>query len=43
MSMRGVKLTDLKKYYGLRGRTAKDVLPQFVIIMNNYKETLQIN
>jgi hypothetical protein len=43
MSMRGIKLTDLKKYYGLRGRTAKDVLPQFVVIMNNYKETLQIN
>ena len=34
---RGVKLGDLKRYYGLKGRTAVDVLPQFMLIFNEYK------
>jgi len=41
MKVRGVKFTDLKAYYGLKGRTAKDVLPQFEEIFNKYKEALK--
>jgi len=37
MLCRGVKLKDLKHYYGLKGRTAKDCLVQFETIVNNYK------
>ncbi len=33
---RGVKLGDLKKYYGLKGKTAKDCLPQFLKLMDDY-------
>ena len=33
---RGVKLKDLKWYYGLKGRTASDCLPQFIELMNRY-------
>lgn len=40
MSCRGVKLKDLKLYYGLKGRTASDCLPQFDSIFLNYKESL---
>jgi hypothetical protein len=39
MSCRGIKFTDIKKYYGLKGRTAKDCLPQFLEIIENYKKT----
>jgi hypothetical protein len=37
MTCRGIKLGDLKRYYGLKGRTAADVLPQFMLIFNEYK------
>jgi hypothetical protein len=37
MLCRGVKLKDLKYYYGLKGKTAKDCLVQFETIINNYK------
>ena len=30
---RQVKLRDLKQYYGLKGRTAADCLPQFIQLM----------
>lgn len=42
LGMRGmnVKLSDLKRYYGLKGRSAKDVLPQFIEIMEAYKSTI---
>ena len=30
---RGIKLKDLKWYYGLKGRTASDCLPQFLQLM----------
>lgn len=40
MSCRGIKFTDIKKYYGLKGRTAKDCLPQFIQIMEDYKKAL---
>lgn len=34
---RGVKLKDLKAYYGLKGRTAGDCLPQFEALVAKYK------
>lgn len=37
MLCRGVKLKDLKHYYGLKGRTAADCLPQFETILEQYK------
>lgn len=37
MSCRGIKLKDLKTYYGLTGRSAADCLPQYEGIMNEYK------
>ena len=33
---RQVKLRDLKQYYGLKGRTAADCLPQFVQLMESF-------
>lgn len=38
---RGVNLTSLNRYYGLKGRTAKDCLPRFLEIMEDYKKTLK--
>jgi hypothetical protein len=38
---RGVKLRDLKQYYGLKGRTAADCLPQFLMMIEGYKLQLQ--
>ena len=43
MKCRGVKLSDLKKYYGLKGRTAADCLPQFIQLMDNFLSTPQNN
>lgn len=43
MSCRGVKLRDLKAYYGLKGRTAADCLPQFIALMENYQARFQNN
>ena len=37
MLCRGIKFTDIKKYYGLKGRSAKDCLEQFQKIMDDYK------
>lgn len=31
-----IKFTELKKYYGLKGRTAADCLEQFEQIVNEY-------
>ena len=36
ISNRQVKLKDLKQYYGLKGRTASDCLPQFLQLMEQY-------
>lgn len=36
MTFRGIKFTDIKKYYGLKGRTAADCLPQFMEIFDTY-------
>jgi hypothetical protein len=37
MTFRGIKFSDIKKYYGLKGRSAKDCLPQFEAIQAEYK------
>ena len=37
MKCRGVKLSDLKIYYGLKGRTAADCLPQFIKLMEDFQ------
>jgi hypothetical protein len=36
MLCRGIKFSDIKRYYGLKGRSAKDCLPQFEKIMADY-------
>lgn len=38
MSCRGVKLKDLKEYYGLKGKSAADCLAQFEILLTKYKK-----
>lgn len=40
MTARGANLKTYKGYYGLKGRSAKDCLPQFEKIMNDYKAEL---
>ncbi len=40
MTFRGIKFSQLKKYYGLKGRSAAECLPQFLEIMENYKKAL---
>ena len=40
MTCRGIKFTDIKRYYGLKGRSAKECLPQFLAIVDDYKENL---
>jgi hypothetical protein len=37
LQFRGIKFTQLKKYYGLKGRSAKDCLPELEKIKNEYK------
>lgn len=36
MRFKGIKFTDLKKYYGLKGRSAKDALPEFLALMEKH-------
>ena len=43
LQSRGIKLKDLKDYYGLKGRTAKDCLPQFLEIFDKYKNDKGLN
>lgn len=43
MTCRGIKLKDLKGYYGLKGRTAKDCLPQLLKIIEDYEANLVIS
>ena len=40
MTFKRARLKDLKDYYGLKGRTAADCLPQFEKIMEDYKASL---
>ena len=37
MTCRGVKLKDLKHYYGLKGKSAADCLTQYEMILEKYK------
>lgn len=39
MTMRGVKLKNIKEYYGFKGRTAIDMLPQIEELINKYSIT----
>lgn len=43
MSCRGVKLKDLKAYYGLKGKSAGDCLTQFETLLQDYKSKYQNN
>ena len=38
LKMNGVKLKDIKDYYGLKGKSAKDCLPQLEAIYQAYKK-----
>lgn len=42
MLCRGIKLKDLKNYYGLKGKSAKDCLIEFNVIVEAYKEKLKV-
>ena len=41
MQCRGITFTQIKKYYGLKGRTAKDCLGQMDQLISNYKQALK--
>lgn len=43
MTRRGVTFTQLKKFYGLKGRSAKDVMPQFMVIFNKHMKPESVN
>jgi len=43
MKMRGVTFTQIKKYYGLTGKTAKECVPELQKIQKIYSERSQIN
>lgn len=43
MTFRHIKFTDIKKYYGLKGRSAKDCLPEFLELMDNYFKQTENN
>lgn len=40
LKFRGVKFTDIKNYYGLKGKSAKDCLPELEKIIVDYKSNL---
>lgn len=42
MKFRGITFMQLKNYYGLKGRSAKDCLAQFEDIFNAYKAKLAL-
>jgi len=42
MKFRGITFSQIKKYYGLQGRSAKDCLPQLEQIVTEYKEKLGV-
>jgi hypothetical protein len=43
MKCKGIKLKDIKTYYGLKGKTTKECLDQFLIIKEKYFERFQTN
>jgi hypothetical protein len=40
IKFREITFSQIKKYYGFRGRTAKDCLPQMEQLIANYKAAL---
>ena len=40
MKFRGVRFSDIKKYYGLKGKSAKDCLPELTKILDDYEKGL---
>ena len=38
LSFREIKFSDIKKYYGLKGKTAKLCLPELLVIIETYKK-----
>jgi hypothetical protein len=40
MTCKGIKLKDIKEYYGLKGKTADKCLEEFMIVFDNYKASL---
>ena len=43
MKMRGITFTQIKKYYGLKGRSAKECLPELQSIQEMYRNNSQNN
>ena len=43
MKMRGVTFSQIKKFYGLKGKSAKDCIPQLEQIQNTYREIVRNN
>ena len=43
MKMRGVTFTQIKKYYGLSGKSAKECIPQLEAIQQKYREIAKNN
>ena len=43
MKMRGITFTQIKKYYGLKGRSAKECLPELQAIQEKYRAIAQNN
>jgi hypothetical protein len=43
MQCRGIKLKDLKEYYGLKGRRVEDCLVQFETLVEQYKNRSLLN
>ena len=41
MKCNGITFTQIKKYYGFKGRTAKDCLPQMTELMSAFRQALQ--
>jgi hypothetical protein len=38
MKIRNVRLKDIKDYYGLKGKSAKECKEEFEVIITNYKQ-----
>lgn len=43
MKMRGVTFTQIKKYYGLSGKSAKECISQLEAIQQKYREIVKNN
>ena len=43
MKMRGITFTQIKKFYGLPGKSAKECIPQLEQIQNTYREIVRNN